>query len=220
MEWGRSMHLDIYSDTVCPWCLIGKRRLERALALRPEPGLTVRWQPFQLNPGMPVEGMARAEYVAMKFGDRGGDTYARVRGAGAEDGIAFAFERIARQPNTLDSHRLIDLAWQAGCQDAVVEALFLAFFLEGRDIGDRAVLTAVAKAAGMDGAVVARYLDSEDGDELIGQKDAAARGAGINGVPFFVLEGTHALSGAQPPEIFYRLFDHGRQKAADPAVVS
>lgn len=214
------MHLDIYSDTVCPWCLIGKRRLEKALALCPEPGLTVRWRPFQLNPGMPVEGMARSEYVALKFGERGGDIYARVRGVGADDGIAFAFERIARQPNTLDSHRLIDLAWREGRQDAVVEALFSAFFLEGRDIGDRAVLAAVATAAGMDGPAVGHYLASNDGVGRIGQEDAAAREAGINGVPFFVLDGAYALSGAQPPEIFHRLFDHGRQKAAEPVPAS
>lgn len=214
------MHLDIYSDTVCPWCLVGKRRLEKALALRPEPGLTVRWRPFQLNPGMPAEGMPRAEYVAIKFNDRSGDAYARIRGVGAEEGIAFAFERIARQPNTLDSHRLIDLAWQEGRQDAVVEALFSAFFLEGRDIGDRAVLTAAAMSAGMDGSAVARYLDSDDGVDRIGKEDAAARDAGISGVPFFVLDGAYALSGAQPPEIFHRLFDHGRQKAVESVAAS
>ncbi len=214
------MHLDIYSDTVCPWCLIGKRRLEKALALRPEPGLTVRWRPFQLNPGMPADGLPRAEYVTLKFGDRGSDIYARVRGVGAEDGIAFAFERIARQPNTRDSHRLIDLAWLEGRQDEVVEALFSAFFLEGLDIGDRAVLAAAAKNAGMDGSAALRYLDSEDGVERIGQEDAAAREAGISGVPFFVLDGAYALSGAQPPEIFHRLFDHGRKKTAEPAAVS
>ena len=214
------MHLDIYSDTVCPWCLVGKRRLEKALALRPEPGLTVRWRPFQLNPGMAAEGMPRAEYVALKFGDRGGDTYARIRGVGAEEGIAFAFERIARQPNTLNSHRLIDLAWQEGRQDAVVEALFKAFFLEGRDIGDRDVLAAAAGVAGMDGPSVARYLDGVEGVEHIAGEDAAAREAGISGVPFFVLDGAYALSGAQPSELFHKLFDHGRQKAAEPAAVS
>ena len=214
------MHLDIYSDTVCPWCLVGKRRLEKALALRPEPELTVRWRPFQLNPGMPAEGMPRQEYVALKFSGRGGDAYARIRGVGAEEGIAFAFERIARQPNTLNSHRLIDLAWQEGRQDAVVEALFSAFFLEGRDIGDRDVLAAAAAVAGMDGPSVARYLDGEEGVERIGGEDAAAREAGISGVPFFVLDGAYALSGAQLPEIFHRLFDHGRQKAAEPASAS
>ena len=214
------MHLDIYSDTVCPWCLVGKRRLEKALALRPEPGLSLRWRPFQLNPGMPAEGMAREEYVAIKFGERGGDAYARIRAVGVEEGVAFAFERIARQPNTLDSHRLIDLAWREGRQDAVVEAIFAAFFLEGRDIGDRGVLVAAAEAAGLDGPATARYLESGEDAIRIAQEDSAAREAGISGVPFFVLDGAYALSGAQPPEVFHQLFDHGRQKAPEPAAVS
>ncbi len=136
------MHLDIFSDTICPWCFIGKRRLERALAERPQPGLTVRWRAFQLNPDMPAEGMARSDYMAHKFGGAANarSVYAQVEAAGDSEGIPFAFERMTRTPNTIDSHRLIRFADTKDREDQVVQALFDAYFLNAEDIGDRDVL--------------------------------------------------------------------------------
>lgn len=205
------MHLDIYSDTVCPWCLIGKRHLEKALTARPEADLTVRWRPFQLNPGMPAEGMDRQEYIEMKFGGPRQSPYERVAQAGLAAGVEFQFDKITRQPNTLDSHRLIDRAWDAGKQDAVVEAIFRAQFFDGRYIGDVDVLVACAEAAGMDGADVRAFLESDTDRERIAEEDAAARQMGINGVPFFVADNAIAVSGAQPPEVFHQLFDQARE---------
>ena len=207
------MHLDIYSDTVCPWCLIGKRRLEQALAERPEPDLTIRWRPFQLNPDMPAEGVDREEYLRLKFGGQADTFYDNIRQTGLADGIHFAFEKIKRQSNTLDSHRLIEFAWKKGLQDAVVEALFDAYFMAGAYIADHEVLVAVAKEAGLDGEEVRAYLASDADAQRIREEDAMARSMGINGVPFFLLNEKIAVSGAQAPEVFGRLFDHGREKA-------
>ena len=214
------MRIDIVSDTICPWCFIGKRRLERALAQRPDIQFEIGWRPFQLNPDMPAEGMDRQTYVATKFGgdDRARQIYQRVRDAGAGDGIAFAFEKIARTPNTLDSHRLIRWAGSAGLQHQVVELLFRRYFLEGRDIGDRAVLTEVAAEAGMDAELVARLLDEGADLDLVREEDKVARDLGIQGVPCFILERKYAVSGAQDPEVFLQVFDRLQQElAAAPA---
>jgi len=147
-----ALRIEVVSDVVCPWCYIGKRRLEKALALvggnlAPQ----VTWLPFQLNPGMPAEGMPRAEYRRAKFGsvERGRQLDARVAAEGRSEGIAFALERIERTPNTFAAHQLIDLAQQAGVGGAVVDALFRAYFEEARDVGDRGVLLAIAESAGL-----------------------------------------------------------------------
>lgn len=214
------MRIDIVSDTICPWCFIGKRRLERALAQRPDIQFEIGWRPFQLNPDMPAEGMDRRTYVATKFGgdDRARQIYQRVRDAGAGDGIAFAFEKIARTPNTLDSHRLIRWAGSAGLQHQVVELLFRRYFLEGGDIGDRAVLTAVAAEAGMDAELVARLLDEGADLDLVREEDKVARDLGIQGVPCFILERKYAVSGAQDPDVFLQVFDRVQEElAAAPA---
>lgn len=214
------MRIDIVSDTICPWCFIGKRRLERALAQRPDIVFEIGWRPFQLNPDMPAEGMDRRTYVATKFGGdaRASQIYQRVRDAGAGDGIDFAFEKIARTPNTLDSHRLIRWAGSAGLQHQVVELLFRRYFLEGRDIGDRAVLTEVAAEAGMDAELVARLLDEGADLDLVREEDKVARDLGIQGVPCFILERKYAVSGAQDPEVFLQVFDRLQQElAAAPA---
>jgi predicted DsbA family dithiol-disulfide isomerase len=204
------MHIEIFSDTICPWCFIGKRRLERALAERPGLDLRVSWRAFQLNPDMPREGMERGAYLGAKFGGAEGArvVYARVAAAGLEEGIAFEFDAIRRTPSTLDSHRLIALAAQrGGRQDAVVEGLFRAYFMEGRDIGDPVVLGDVAAAAGLDCTQVATLLEGEAGIGAVRMEDAAAREGGISGVPLFVFDRQYAVSGAQAPEVILRVLD-------------
>lgn len=210
------MKLDIFSDTICPWCFIGKRRLERALAARPQPDLTIRWRTFQLNPTMPPEGMDRRHYFDAKFGsaERASRIYDAIRAAGAAEGIAFAFERIKRTPNTLKSHRLLRLAETQGRQEQTLEALFRAYFLEGRDIGDTAVLADVAGAVGIDAAGTAGWLDGDAEGEAALAEDMLARRHGINGVPCFVFNDRFALSGAQEPEALFQLFDLAREDDA------
>lgn len=208
------MRIDIFSDTVCPWCFIGKRRLERALAERPQPDLGVRWRAFQLNPDMPAEGMDRREYLERKFGGPEGarQVYDAVREAGAAEKIPFAFERIRRQPNSLASHRLIRFAGEHGDQDEVVERLFRAYFLDGEDIGEREVLLRLAGEAGLDPRAAAEYLDSDAELQAVEAEDLQARRAGIQGVPTFILNRRYALSGAQPPEVLFQLFDLAREE--------
>jgi predicted DsbA family dithiol-disulfide isomerase len=211
-----ALTIDVVSDVVCPWCYIGKRRLEGALALyakehpdAPPPAVT--WRPFQLNPGMPDEGMARDEYVRRKFGDRGGAVYDRVSAVGREVGIPFAFDRIARQPNTLAAHSLIELAEARGAQDAIVEALFRAYFLDGIDLTARENLVAVASGAGLDPAEAAAWLGDANARDLAATEDQRAREIGIQGVPFFIFNGRVAVSGAHPAEA---LFDAMKQAEA------
>ena len=201
-----SLSIDIVSDVVCPWCFIGKRRLEGALALYAKeypdaPAPAVTWRPFQLNPGMPAEGMARADYVARKFGPRGGAVYDRVAAVGREVGIDFAFDRITRQPNTLAAHSLIELAGARGRQDAMAEALFRAYFLDGVDLTSRDNLLKIAASAGLDRAAAEEWLDNTEAREAAAAEDARARENGIEGVPFFVFNGRLAVSGAQPAEV-------------------
>jgi len=200
--------IDVVSDVVCPWCYIGKRRLEAALArLResePDLPIQVRWHPFQLNPDLPAEGIDRRQYVETKFGgpERARQVYARVGAAGETVGIPFAFNAIQRQPNTLDAHRLV--AWaqsrNEGDPEALVEALFRAYFLEGRYVGDREELVRLAQAAGYDPTDARAFLDSDEMKDAIADADRRARTMGISGVPFFIFGGKTALSGAQEPE--------------------
>ncbi|HEY9538452.1 MAG TPA: DsbA family oxidoreductase [Kiloniellaceae bacterium] len=210
------IHIDIFSDTVCPWCLIGKRRLEKALAERPGLKPAIRWRVFQLNPTMPKGGMQRQAYLTMKFGgaDNAATVYDRIRRAGAEDGIDFAFDDIPRTPNTTDSHRLI--RWAAG-QDRdseTLEALFQAYFFRGQDIGSLEVLTAAAASVGLDAGEAQAFLESEALAAEIGEEDRQARGLGIDGVPCFVFNGRHALAGAQPPKVLVQMLDLAQQEAA------
>jgi predicted DsbA family dithiol-disulfide isomerase len=210
------IQIDIFSDTVCPWCLIGKRRLEAALAERPGLEVATRWRVFQLNPMMPRAGMDRQHYLTMKFGgpENAQHLYDRIRQAGAEDGIDFNFEAIVRTPNTLDSHRLIRWAAGHGRQDATVEALFQAYFLRGEDIGATAVLTAAAESAGLDPEEARAFLDSGELETEIADEDRQARNLGIDGVPCFIFNGRHALAGAQPPKVLLQMLDLARQEVA------
>jgi len=209
------MHIDIVSDVICPWCFIGKRRLERALKMRPEVGVSIGWRAFQLNPDMPREGMPRQEYLAAKFGGAGQARriYTAVEQAGAGEGIDFAFDCIRRTPNTINAHRLIRFASGEGRGGDMVEALFRAYFLDGRDIGAVSELAAIAAEAGFDDAAAAAWLASDRGREAVIAEDRAARRAGIEGVPCFVVDGGYALSGAQEPEFFLPLFDIAQNRA-------
>ncbi len=200
--------VDIVSDVVCPWCYIGKRKLETALTelKAREPGLAIlrRWHPFQLNPDLPVEGIARAAYLEAKFGGkaRAAEIYARVRAAGADVGIPFDFERIDRQPNTLEAHRLIAWAQQRGdaqATDALVEHLFRAYFIDGRLLTDTGQLIEIARDAGFPENEVRAMLASPAGRSDVESEDREARAVGIGGVPFFIFNGKTAVSGAHEP---------------------
>ena len=214
-----ALSIDVVSDVVCPWCFIGKRRLEGALERYAKeqpaaPAPVITWRPFQLNPDLPAEGMPRAEYVARKFGPRGGAVYERVSMVGRQVGLPFAFERIARQPNTLAVHSLIELAQATGRQDAAVEAFFRAYFLDGVDLTARENLVAVAQGAGLDPAEVEAWLDNARAREAVAQEDARAREIGIEGVPFFIFNSRLAVSGAQPSEV---LLDALKQAQSAPS---
>jgi len=205
------LNIDIISDVVCPWCYIGKRQIEAALAryAQQNPGAdrpSLTWRPFQLNPQLPAEGMSRQDYVVQKFGAaRAKDIYARVAAVGAEYGIAFAFDRIARQPNTVAAHSLIALAGTAGLradglQDKVKEAFLQAYFLDGVDLTRTENLVAIAAAAGLDRARVEQCLADPKSRQAVGEEDQRARAIGVEGVPFFIFNGKLAVSGAQGPE--------------------
>ena len=200
--------IDVISDVVCPWCYIGQRRLAEARARLPDGDAArrapIRWHPFQLNPELPEQGIARAAYLEAKFGGkaRAAEIYTRVRNAGADVGIAFDFERIERQPNTLDAHRLVAWAQQRGdaaSTDALVEALFRAYFIEGRLIGDQEELVHIAGEAGFPEAETRALLSSELGRADVEAEDREARAVGIGGVPFFIFNGKTAVSGAHDP---------------------
>ena len=211
------IHIDIFSDTICPWCLIGKRRLEKALAERPDLKPAIHWRVFQLNPMMPQGGMDRRAYLSMKFGgpENAGVIYERIRRAGAEDGIEFAFDSIPRTPNTVNSHRLV--RWSAGQsrENETVEALFQSYFFRGEDIGSLAVLGDVAGRAGLDPEEARAFLESSALEAEIVEEDRQARGLGIDGVPCFVFNGRHALAGAQPPKVLVQMLDLAQQETAE-----
>jgi len=196
------LQLDVVSDAICPWCYIGKRQLERALAMVAPDGLSfaVRWNPFQLNPDMPKGGVDRAAYRTAKFGsaERARELDARVTEAAAAVGLDFHLDRIDRTPNTLDAHRLIWLAGRHGTQDALAEALFAAYFTDGRDIGDAAVLTDCGAVAALGRGEVAHFLAGAEAAAEMLAADRAAREAGVNGVPSFFLDGYGLFTGALP----------------------
>ncbi|HKK86042.1 MAG TPA: DsbA family oxidoreductase [Roseovarius sp.] len=201
--------LDIVSDPICPWCYIGKTLLDQALAERPTHPFSINWHPFQLNPDMPREGMDRREYLEAKFGGQEGavQAYLPVVEKAKEAGLDINFEGIARTPNTLDAHRMIHWAGIEDRQMAMAVALFKAYFEDGRDIGDRDVLADLADGLEMDAAVVRRLLDSDADEEAILERDKQFRGMGITSVPTFIVNGEHAVPGAQPPELWIKVID-------------
>jgi len=211
----QGMHIDIVSDTICPWCFIGKRRLEAAIEFKPELEFTVRWRPYRLDPTVPRHGVDRKAYLRAKFGDEAnrGETERSLRLLGEKAGIAFAFEKISRLPNTLDSHRLIRWAAAVDLQDGVVEALFSAYFEDGRDIGDPAVLELVGVGAGMDTDLVRDLLASNADVEEIEREDAFAHQLGITGVPTFIFDNKYMISGAQEAEALVEVIEKVEDEA-------
>lgn len=201
------------SDVVCPWCFVGKRQLERAVSLwqnaHPgEPAPVVVWHPFQLNPDLPVEGIARSEYLERKFGHA--DTtrlFQNVRRAAAAVGLELRLEAIARQTNTLRPHALLSLAADSGQQNALAEALFEAYFQQGKDLTDSEVLRSIALAQGLPPLAIEQALESAELLQEVAQADQQARDAGISGVPFFIVNRAVAVSGAQGADALLAAFE-------------
>jgi predicted DsbA family dithiol-disulfide isomerase len=199
-----SLELLVFADVICPWCYVGKRRLEKALAMLNEtPRISVTWLPFELNPDMPREGMERRLYRMRKFGswERSHQLDAQLTELGAQEGLGFRYDLMTRTPNTLNAHRLIWLAGQGDHQDAVVEALFVGYFVEGRDIGYPETLADIAAQAGMDRAQTKLFLEGGEGVPEIRKYEDAARAAGITGVPAFIANRRPLFMGAQPPDV-------------------
>jgi predicted DsbA family dithiol-disulfide isomerase len=210
-----ALAIDVVSDVVCPWCYLGKKRLERALALEAEP-IAVHWRPYQLDPTIPKEGIDRRAYLTNKFGNDGRieAAHERLAALGAEEGIAFAFDRIARAPNTLDAHRLIRWAFLNGAQDKVVDRLFSLYFEQGRDIGDRALLIEAARECGMDAEVVEKLLAEGADEDEVRAEIAQAQQLGVTGVPFFIFAQRFAVPGAQSADVLTAAIDRARKSLA------
>jgi len=203
----RALTVEVYSDAICPWCYVGKRRLERALQHVGDTVKTyVAWRPFQLNPTMPKDGMDRTAYLEAKFGSRGtfNEMEQRLLEAGQTEQIAFAFQKINRTPNTFLAHRLIWYAGQQDCQNAIVHQLFKVYFEEGLDIGSTAVLVELGDRVGLQAAP---FLASNDGVAEVKAEESVGHKLGIRGVPYFIVNGTSTISGAQPVETFVSAID-------------
>jgi predicted DsbA family dithiol-disulfide isomerase len=212
------LKIEIVHDLVCPWCYLGIRRLLRTLRRRPDIAFELIWRPFLLNPDMPRLGMARPYYVVRKFGgeDRARRLYATITEVGRQEGLQFRFDRIRRTPSSIDAHRLVRYAAGYGVADAVVEALFAAHFSSGYDIGEHGVLAFVGASCGLDAPSVRRFLASDDEAEAVHADNLRAHRLGINGVPCFVVDGMHAIAGAQEPEVIERLLDIATVDAVRP----
>jgi predicted DsbA family dithiol-disulfide isomerase len=201
--------LDVMSDPICPWCYIGKAHLDKALAERPDHPFVIEWHPFQLNPDMPAGGMGRRAYLEGKFGGKEAAVraYAPVVEHAEKAGLNINFEAMQRTPNTLNAHRLIHWSGIEGRQTAAVSALFKAYFVDARDIGDVEVLADIADSIEMDAAVVAKLLQSDEDAQAIRDRDAHSREMGINSVPTFIVGNQHAVPGAQPPALWLKVID-------------
>ena len=213
-----TLTIDIVSDVVCPWCYLGEKRLEMALEEAPQP-VALRWRPYQLDPTIPDGGLDRAEYMAKKFGKSGKlqTVHDNLTRLGAEVGLPFAFDKIKRAPNTLDAHRLIRWANSAGVQGKVVDRLFKAYFVEGRDIGDRDVLIDIAGECGLDARLVEKLLAEGADADLVREEIAQAQAIGVSGVPFFIFAGRLGVPGAQDPSVLVRAMAQARQAMNEPA---
>jgi predicted DsbA family dithiol-disulfide isomerase len=213
------MLIEVVSDVICPWCYIGRRRLQRALAMRPGLSARVVWRVFQLNPEMPSQGIDRQAYLAAKFGSalHAGRIQESIGRTGEAEGIAFRFDSIRRTPNSLNAHRLSRLAARLGIQDALIDALFQAYFERGEDIGRIDVLVDLAVTVGFERGGVLDFLLGPGERDTVLAEDRNARRLGINGVPCFIVDGRYALSGAQEPEFFLPLLDLGRREQSSAA---
>src|SRR5438046_6621996 len=214
-----ALSIDIISDVVCPWCFIGKRRLEAALGLYrqrlPEaPAPEIAYHPFELNPDLPREGITRADYIAKKFGARGYSAHDRLVQAGKPLGIAFAFDKIARQPNTLAAHALIESARRHGVQGAVKEALMQAFFVDGLDLTDTATLARIAAGAGLGREEAESAIADEELRRAVAEEEEDARRMGVQGVPLFIFNNRLSVEGAQPPETLLQAMLEAEKESA------
>jgi predicted DsbA family dithiol-disulfide isomerase len=206
-----SLTIDVFADPVCPWCWIGKRRLDAALAARPDIDATIRWRPFQLDPAIPPEGLDRAEYLESKFGDvdRVRATHEQLTAIGRDEGVAFLFADITRAPNTLDAHRAIRFAAEEGpiAQGALMEQLFELYFTEGEDISDLAVIARAADEAGIDAETLIARLETDEDVEDVREEAERARAIGVEGVPCFIFADKLVVMGAHPPEVLVEAMD-------------
>jgi predicted DsbA family dithiol-disulfide isomerase len=212
-----TLPIEMISDVVCPWCLIGKRRLEKAIALRPDIPVELRFQPYFLNPWVPREGLNREQYLITKFGspERYGPIAARVAKAAAQEGLAYAPEKITRQPNTLDCHRLILWAGQSGNAACMKQRLMELYFSEGRDLSDRDTLVKAAAECGLDADTVRARLAAEEDTARVQHDADSAKEAGIDGVPCFIFGGVFAVQGAQSPEYLAQAIDRAAREYAN-----
>ena len=211
-----TIKLDIMSDPICPWCYIGKAHLDRALASEPDHPFLIEWHPFQLNPDMPKGGMDRREYLEGKFGGKEAavKAYAPVVEHAQKAGLTINFEAMKRTPNTLDAHRLIHWAGIEQRQTYVVDLLFKAYFVDGRDIGSAEVLADIADTAEMDAGMVTRLLDTDEDLKNVRDRDAHSRKMGISSVPTFIVAQQHAVPGAQPPEMWVKVIQDIQEQIA------
>lgn len=211
------MRVDVIFDTVCPWCYIGKKRLEAAIALHGGAGIEIHWNAFLLNPDLPSDGMDRRAYLRAKFGgeSRAQRVYAAIARAGASAGIDFNFDAIDWTPNTIDSHRLVRYAQQYGRGGDAVERIFRSYFLDGRDIGKRSVLIGIAEQMGLNADKVRAHLNDNGTVQHILDSNARAHRLGISGVPAFIVDGQFSISGAQEPSVIARLLDVARERARE-----
>ena len=199
---------EIFSDPICPWCLIGKTWFDRALEACPDQDFEIIWKPFQLNPDMPISGMPRIEYLDKKFGGRqqAMTAYKPILESSIHHKIGINFEDIKRTPNTLDAHRLIYWAKTKGMQSRIVSALFKAYFKDGRDIGDKSVLADIGTSSELNHDLLIHLLNSEKDKKVIQDLDRSARKIGITGVPMFIVDKTYAISGAQKTDFWKKIF--------------
>tara|TARA_B110000014_G_scaffold68297_1_gene46664 strand:+ start:174 stop:836 length:663 start_codon:yes stop_codon:yes gene_type:complete len=203
------VHIDIYSDPVCPWCYIGKRRLERTLSARDDLKVDIKWHPYLLNPDMPLSGMDQTSYLIYKYGglERAIKFQDIISETGQGERLALNFDQIQNTPNTINAHRLIRLADNYGLQNEIVEALFTAYFKNGEDIGDHGVLIRIGHSIGLDSKISRSYLSSNKNISYITSQDLRARRMNISAVPYFIINKKYAISGAQEPEAFFPLLD-------------
>lgn len=214
----KTIAVDIVSDVMCPWCYVGKRRLEKAIAARPDVKFDIRWRPFQLDPTIPPEGVDRKAYLKKKFGDNaGGAMYDNLRQAGEAEGIPFAFDDIDVSPNTLNAHRVIKWAATANVQDDVVEALFKGYFVEGANLTKKSYLGEIAEAAGMEREVVDRLLAGDADLEMVREEIALAQRMGVTGVPCFILANKLVVMGAQDSTVLIQAIDQALDLADEAA---
>ncbi|MAF83054.1 MAG: disulfide bond formation protein DsbA [Chromatiales bacterium] len=206
----KTINLEVISDWVCPWCYVGKRRLEAALAERPDLDVTLAWQPFQLSPDIPREGLNRQDYYQQIFGpERAAMIVDRLKQTGEEEGISFGSHADAMAPNTLSAHVLMYWASADDGLDAndLAEKLFHAHHVDCEDIGDHTVLTRIAGEVGMDADEVAKRLAGREDETLMKEHITNSKARGVSGVPFFVINGQHGLSGAQPSDVLLSAFE-------------